>query len=307
MKRWTPLRAGDLVDVVAPASPASSAEIASAKSFLREQGFRFWFPKVPSIAHPYLAGSDQVRAQALLRALKSSSRGIWCLRGGYGAARTLGYLQEMKRPSVPKLFIGLSDITALHLFLNQVWGWPTLHAPVLTRMGMRKGPPKEATEILEVVRGERLEIRHALIPMNAEARRSKVLEGKVRGGNLTVLQSLIGTETHPQLRGRFVFLEDVGERGYRVDRTLNHCLRAGIFDGVRGVLLGDFVGGDEPGGQNFVSRALKEFSNQVSFPVWGGIRSGHGDLQRPVAFETDSALEKIGSKFFLTQATGART
>lgn len=307
MKRWLPLRAGDRVDVVAPASPASLEEIAAAKKFLKDQGFQFCFSKAPTFGHPYLAGADSVRAQNFVRALKSPSRALWCLRGGYGSARILQYLDGVQRPRISKLFVGLSDITVLHLFLNQRWGWATLHAPVLTRLGMKRGSVSEVREVLQVIRGETTEICHRLVPLNPRAKGTRTLEGKVRGGNLVVLQSLIGTEVHPKLRGHFVFLEDVGERGYRLDRVLNHCMRAGIFEGVRGVVLGDFIGGDEPDGKNFVKRALRDFSQEVPFPVWTGIRSGHGDLQRPVAFETESVLEKVGSGHFLIQETGVRS
>jgi muramoyltetrapeptide carboxypeptidase LdcA involved in peptidoglycan recycling len=96
----------------------------------------------------------------------------------------------------------------------------------------------------------------------------------------------------------------VGERGYRLDRTLTHMLAAGIFDGIKGIIFGDFVNGDEPNGKNFVQRTLKDFADSVRFPIWSGIKSGHGHVQRPVAFETPSVVKKSGRRFSLIQETG---
>ncbi|MBX9768308.1 MAG: LD-carboxypeptidase, partial [Bdellovibrionales bacterium] len=224
-----------------------------------------------------------------------------------GTARILEALKKIKRPKYTKLVLGLSDITALHVFLNQDWGWPTLHAPVLARFGAGRAGKKEVREVLEVISGYRSEIVHPLRPLNMKARRFKSkVSSPVRGGNLIVLQSLIGTDVHPKTKGCLLFLEEVGERGYRVDRALNHLWRAGVFEGVRGVILGDFVGGDEPSGKNFVTLALKEFAAAADFPVWGGIRSGHGPLQRPVAFETPTIIERVGGKIIMTQQTGSR-
>ncbi|MBX9767442.1 MAG: LD-carboxypeptidase [Bdellovibrionales bacterium] len=305
MKMWSPLAPGDLIDVISPASPCSREEILASQEFLREQGFQFRFPKSPK-KHPYFAGSDEARAKDLVRALiDPKSQAVWCLRGGYGAARILDAVVKLPRPRQTKLFIGLSDITALHVFLNQKWGWSTLHAPVLARMGMRRGSEKETKELMSVLRGTQNQIVHRLVPMNAKAKAHKTsAKGVVRGGNLTVLQSLVGTKVHPHFKGCFVFLEDVGERGYRLDRTLHHLVAAGVFDGIKGIILGDFIGGDEPSGKNFVKLSLKEFAAEATLPIWSGIKSGHGALQRPVAFETPSLLKNEDGRFSLIQPTG---
>jgi muramoyltetrapeptide carboxypeptidase len=305
-KNWSPLEVGDFIDVISPASSASFEEIKGAKKFLKEEGFHFRFSK-SARHHPYLAGADSQRGKDFIRAVTNSkSRALWCLRGGYGSARILNALARLPRPQKMKILIGLSDITALHFFLNQEWGWPTLHAPVLTRLGMNRGSAKETKEILDILRGRQTEIRHRLSPMNSRAKKfQKTLRAPVRGGNLTVLQSLVGTRCHPDLQGRILFLEDVGERGYRLDRTLHHLLAAGVFRGIKGVVLGDFIGGDEPNGKNFVKQSLDEFASQMDFPVWSGIKSGHGTIQRPVALETPSQVQKSDGTFFLIQATGA--
>lgn len=305
MKSWSALVPGDLIDVISPASACTDEEFLNSQDFLRSEGFHFRFPKI-SKRHPYLAGTDEARARDLVRALTSpESQAVWCLRGGYGTARILEAVLHLPRPKVAKLFIGLSDITALHLFLNQRWGWSTLHAPVLTRMGMKRGSARERKELLAVIRGTQTEVVHRLKPLNSKATLQKAnIRGVLRGGNMVVLQSLVGTSVHPKFKDCFVFLEDVGERGYRLDRTLHHFSAAGVFDGIRGIILGDFVGGDEPNGNNFVWRSLKDFARQSKFPVWAGVKSGHGILQRPVALETLSLLKTEAGHSVLIQPTG---
>ena len=227
---------------------------------------------------------------------------MWCIRGGYGAIRLVGPLLRLKPPRRRKLFIGYSDATTLHYLLNQHWKWPSLHGPLLDRLGSGTVRADELEELQAALFGELGQTTFSgLTPLNAAARSRKTLVSKVFGGNLTVLQTIVGTALEHRPRA-ILFLEDVGERGYRVDRMLQHLSQAGVFRSVRAVVFGAFVGGRESDGRTLVPAVLERFAREQRFPVLMGMQAGHGEHQRPVFFGTRATLA-CGASPRLTIAT----
>jgi len=286
-----PLAPGDIVDVVAPGFRCPPENLAAGVEFLRRQGL---VPRVP----PDLFGddllcsnSDAKRFAQLRRALTArDSRAVWCVRGGYGAIRIIERLRALTPPRQPKLFIGYSDATTVHWLLNQHWKWPSLHGPLLDRLGTTTVPEAEREELYGVLFGNLTEVTfHDLEPLNAAARRRRVIEGPVCGGNLTVLQSLLGTPLQRRPRG-LLFLEDVGERGYRIDRMLEQLLQAGVLRNLSALVLGAFTGGREADGGNLGPQTLERFAHGQSIPVLRGMQAGHGEYQRPVFLHTPARL-----------------
>lgn len=294
MKFLNPLQPGDLVDVIAPGSSCRPDEIKAALAVLKSWGLRVRFQSSANRPYLYHAQTDEVRLQHLKQALLAhDSKAIWCLRGGYGSNRLIRHLPK-KAPVQSKIFVGLSDITSIHLFLNQVWKWPTLHGPVLARLGSGDLGARGKREIHQLVFGEIEELEFkGLKPMNLAARRVGLLKAPIVGGNLMTLQSSIGTDIELSGKGKFVFLEEVAERGYRVDRILYHLWESGCFAGAKGILLGEFIGGDEPGAlrRNLVRPALRRFAEDMAIPVFGGLPVGHGFPQRTMPFGTVAQLE----------------
>lgn len=228
----------------------------------------------------YLAGTDEDRAQSLLDALEDREvRAIVCARGGYGATRVI----ERRGPAIlaalardPKPIVGFSDVTALHVLWERA-GVRSVHAPMVARLGVEGALDDALFERwCAVLEGRE----HALASRGADGARA---QGASTGGNLAVLAAMVGTDFTPQFRDRIVFLEDVGERPYRVDRMLTQ-LRAGrCFDGARGVVLGEFTDcGPGPDGQT-VEAALSEGLAALGIPVWTGAPFGHGDRCEPFA------------------------
>lgn len=294
MKFLNPLQAGDLVDVVAPGSSCKPDEIKKALAVLHSWGLRTRLSPIANKSFLYHAQTDDVRLSLLKDALfAKDSAAVWCLRGGYGCNRLIPFLPT-KAPSRRKLFIGLSDITSVQLFLTQVWKWPTLHGPVLARLGSGELGARGAREIRQLVFGELPELEFPKMkPMNAAAKNAKRLSGEVTGGNLMTLQSAIGTRIEMNSKNRLVFIEEVSERGYRVDRMLYHLKDSGSLKGAKAILLGEFIGGDEPGGQkrNLVKAALQRFAEDMSVPVFGGLPVGHGFPQRTMPFGTPAEIK----------------
>lgn len=318
---WLPVVDGAIVDVIAPASKCSVEELKKGLQFLESWGLR---PRLSdeifgeSLLH---AQSDQERWFQFQKALLAKdSSVIWCARGGYGSMKLLPKLQKMKRPQKPKLLVGLSDITSLHVFLNQEWGWPTLHAPILSRMGRGDLPPSTHHEIHQILFGQVSSVTFSIEPFNPRAHEIKKLQGEIFGGNWTTLMANVGTPFSLQSSGssgglskgsasvsrkaergagRILFLEDVGERGYRLDRFWEQWEQAGFWKDIQAVIFGDFTEGDEPNGTNTIWEVLKTRASQFKKPVYRGLPTGHGIIQRPLPFGTPAELIRDSQSSFL--------
>ncbi len=285
------LRPGDIVDVVAPGFRCAPENLRAGIAFLRRLGLTPRAPRGIFGADLLCANSDRRRLEHLTRALRApDSRCVWCIRAGYGAIRLVAGLMRLTPPARRKLFVGYSDATTLHYFLNHRWGWPSLHGPLLDRLGSGTVRAEELAELKGVLLGGLREVRFAgLTPLNAAARKRLVVRSRVFGGNLTVLQTTLGTALQRSPR-QILFLEDVGERGYRVDRMLQHLSQAGALRHLEAVVFGAFVGGRESDGRTLVPQVLERFAREQSFPVLMGMDAGHGEHQRPVFFNTPAEL-----------------
>lgn len=304
---WLPLREGDIVDVIAPGYRSTNTELEDGVRFLKSWGLVPRLPPRLFSRDVLCSNSDDSRFEQLRVALFArDSKAIWCIRGGYGSIRLMSQVTRLRRPAAPpKLFIGLSDITTLHVFLNQAWGWPTVHGPLLDRLGRKAALPKYERELKRFVFGELEEISFSgLKALNAAARGRGVVRGAVSGGNLTVLQSSLGTAAEWETKGRILFFEDIGERGYRIDRILAQFEQAGMFNSAKAVIFGQFTGGREPDGSSLVPAVLRRFAETMRIPVFSGLASGHDLIQRPLPFETPSWL-KLGARGELVCSAGA--
>ena len=289
------LKKGDIIDIVAPASACSEEHFKLGIKWIESMGFK---PRYNNhILQPdlYLSNSDEFRFQDLKKAFYAKdSKAIWCLRGGYGSFRLWPQLLKLSKKAPPKLLIGLSDITSMHQFVNQKWQWPSLHASLLDRVGQNKLPAANEKELVDVITGQLDAVEFMdLTPMNELASKKKVIKGTVRGGNLCTYMVSVGTKLHPKYAKKdktILFFEDIGERGYKVDRFLQHLTQAGIFDNVAAIVFGDFVDGLEASGQSLVHETLSRFAKQCKIPVFSGVETGHGVIQRPLFFNTAAVL-----------------
>jgi len=285
------LERGDIVDVVAPGFRCSEQSLQAGLEYLRALGL---VPRVPPRlfgADLLCANTDSHRLEQLARALRArDSRCVWCLRAGYGAIRLVPGLLRLARPARPKLFVGYSDATTVHYVLNQHWRWPSLHGPLLDRLGAGTLPATSLAELKAVLLDGLARVTfEGLTPLNAAARRQRVIRSRLFGGNLTVLQSLLGTALQRRPR-QILFLEDIGERAYRIDRMLQHLGQAGALGTLQAVVFGTFTGGEEPDRRNLIRQVLERFAREQSFPVLRGVAAGHGDEQRPLFFNTAAEL-----------------
>ena len=277
------LRAGDTIAIVAPAAPCE-AELDAAVVQLEQQGYRVRLGRSVGPVTGYLAGDDALRAADLLAQFTDEQvKAILCLRGGYGCARLLPLLDYAAIRRHPKLFIGYSDITALHIALQEQAGLATVHGPMLCNLLPDRRPTKYTMQALlnglkkpfgpqkfKQAKGHQL---RWLYPAAAP------LQGRLCGGNLTVLTSLIGTPYALQGHGGILFLEDVGEAAYRIDRMLNQLTQSGLIDRVQAVIFGDFTDCQptkpEPGDYS-VGEVLEHYAARWQKPCLTGLSAGHG-------------------------------
>jgi muramoyltetrapeptide carboxypeptidase len=279
------LKKGDIVDIIAPASFSDPKELIAAVKEISKWGL------VPrtfinfKANHPFHSDDDHTRLHDLKRALLvKDSKAIWCLRGGYGSARLLEELSKMKKPAHKKILIGFSDITALHAFLNQKWKWETIHGPTISsfsKINLQKKCILELKNILLGVHKNDFKLK----PINESAKDTKSkIEGAVIGGNLAIIQSLLGTNFQLKTKNKILVIEDVNERGFRIDRMLKHLEMAGMLKGCSAIVFGDFTKALEPNGASYVDYALNRFARDLKIPVFKTNEFGHGKINRPLIF-----------------------
>ena len=296
--RLKPLKPGAIVDVVAPASKCSVGELRGAVHALRELGLTPRVPKDLFGKSLLFSNSDAKRLSHFKKAIYArDSRLLWCVRGGYGAIRLMPEIARWPRPRRAKILLGYSDITTLHVHLNQKWKWPTLHGPLLDRLGKDALTPLERRELLGLLFGRKSEIEFRnLKALNSAARKSRTVRGHILGGNMTVLQSGLGT-SYSLKPGKFIlFFEDIGERPHRVDRMLTQFQQAGWFKHCSAILLGDFILIESRDRRGLWNDVFARFAKNTNIPVVAGLPLGHNPkLQRTLPLNTFAELH-LGPK-----------
>lgn len=277
------------IHLIAPSYPLEEQDVDLTKSYFESLGMQVTVP--PGLLGKDLlcANQDEVRLSHLKNSLNDPSADvIWLLYGGYGLTRLIPHLFSMEKPKKEKLFIGFSDGSALHIFLNQIWNWPTLHGPCAWQIAKKDVGIKTIEKVLYLLnRGLSHHTLPTLKPFNKIARTIFSLSGKIIGGNLCVLQCSLGTRWQMNPSGKILFLEDIEERGYRIDRMLTHLQQAHIFENIKAVIFGDFVGGMEEDGTSLVFPVLQRFAEHVDLPVFYLPGCGHGDENLPLPFNVD--------------------
>lgn len=284
--RLTP---GNRVALVAPAGPLLDRDdLTRAEALCRALGYDPVLGKSAYARHGYMAGTDLERLADLNRALGDPSiDAIWCIRGGYGSLRLLDQVDYPAIIRRPKALIGFSDITTLLNAITRLTGVVTFHGPV-ARASMPAFNRWHFERVLATSEpagrlGRIPEPPDTLVPQEDRIVTlcGGVAEGPLAGGNLTLLQCLIGTPYFPELAGAILFLEDVGEDLYRVDRMLAHLRLVGALRRLAGVLIGRFTGLKRSGidGALGYDEVLAEYFGPLGIPVAYGFPVGHVDAQ----------------------------
>ncbi|MDR1663617.1 MAG: LD-carboxypeptidase, partial [Clostridiales bacterium] len=238
-----PLQPGDRVAILAPSGPCDGSFLVPAVKSLEKLGLRVHVTESCRSRHGYLAGSDALRAADVNGAFADRDiRGIFALRGGYGSQRILPLLDFGMIRRHPKVFAGYSDVTALHTAFSQLCGFVTFHAP-MPATELRDGIADDFT-----LRSLTDTLFRPLVPIpfpmpkghQMETLAPGRAEGCLTGGNLSLLASSLGTPYEWDAADRIIFMEEVNEEPYRIDRLLLQLKLAGKFRRAKGIILGGF-------------------------------------------------------------------
>lgn len=287
---YAALPAGSLIGVIAPAGPAEPERLQQLPALYQSFGYRC---RVYPGCHQrtgYLAGDDATRVADLHAALADDEvAAIHCLRGGYGSLRLLDRIDSTLLRRKPKLLIGYSDITALHA-LWALHGLPTLHAPMaasdMLLPGRQPSSDGDRDALFALLHGG-LRAGDVLAPGREETTLHAPgrAEGRLIGGNLSLVAALLGTPWAWDARGALLFIEDVGEEPYRIDRLLTQLRLAGVLDAAAGFLIGSFTESAAP------TAVLHQTLGALGKPLLAGWPSGHGTPNRPLPLGLQVTLD----------------
>lgn len=285
------LKKGDTIGIVAPAGYMPVEKMQACIETLDTWGYTVEMGATThSQSENYFSGTDEERLADLQAMLDNKKiKAILCARGGYGVSRIIDQLNFKKFRKKPKWIIGFSDITVLHAHLYSRYKIASLHAPMAAAFNDGENNNPYIQSICKALEGERAEYRTTGGPFN----QSGVAEGELVGGNLSLLAHLIGTPSDIKTKGRILFLEDVGEYLYNIDRMLLQLKRAGKLKDLAGLIIGGFTDNkdtERPYGKE-VHEIIHEQVKEYDYPICFGF---------PVSHEKENYALKVGGTYKLT-------
>ncbi len=291
------LRPGDRLGLAAPSGglkdPAQADRAAEA---LHRLGFEVEIAEGCRHGYGYLAGSDERRAADLNAFFADDAiAGIVCLKGGYGTPRILDAIDYGLVARRPKVFVGYSDITAIHLALHRRCSLATFHGPMGVSDVLLEGEEYSTRSWLDAL--TRAEPLGRVENPPGTAGMKTLVPGKARGellgGNLSLVAGTIGTPYAIDARGKILFLEDIGERPYRVDRMLTQLRLAGVFEDCAGVVLGDWndCGPEEGKASLELEQVFRDVIAPAGKPTVFGLKAGHCNPTATLPFGVTAELD----------------
>jgi muramoyltetrapeptide carboxypeptidase len=283
------LKPGDKVGIVSPARFVTESDIEAGIQLLTHEGYEVVLGNHLFAREHQFAGSDRQRADDLQSFLDNPSiKAIFCARGGYGSARIVARLKWDKFVKHPKWIVGFSDITVLHSALHQK-GVESLHAPLLFNLSQDNFDKSSFQQTLAILRGEKPTYTINRHPFNREG----MARGVLIGGNLSVLYSLRGTNYDIFTGGKILFIEDIDEYLYHIDRMMLNFKLGGKLYNLRGLIVGqmtDMKDNKIPFGKTAYEIIL-EYASELNIPVAFGFPAGHEPMNLPLILGHEIVLE----------------
>jgi muramoyltetrapeptide carboxypeptidase len=284
------LSTGDTVGIVAPAShiPRANEEyLEQGLERVRQMGFHVkCSPSLLERKHLYLAGKDQERADELMAMfLDPKVKAILCSRGGYGAQRLIPYLDADRIRRHPKPLVGCSDITVLLIYLLQQCHVVPFHGPNVATSQFVQGDAEMALALKRALTSA-----EPIAEIACSELRGGEAEAEIIGGCLSSLVTVLGTPYEPDLEGKVLFVEDVNEPPYKIDRMLTHLKSAGKLAGVRGVVFGQMPGCDTDNG--LLREVILDVLDTIDGPILFGFPTGHGPRNLTIPLGVPVRIQK---------------
>lgn len=271
LKKLNALKVGDRVSLVAPSSHFKSDDFLKGVSLLNAQGWICTYRSDIFSKHLYLAGSRERRSKELIEALTDPQiQAILFARGGYGAMHILKDLDQIRKVPKPKIVAGFSDATVILNYVQKRWKWPVFYSPNINSLVNKSLKKEYISRFFKELSGQneypqKIKSIQVLKPGNAE--------GDLIGGCLSLMSRLIGTKYDVSYQNKILFLEDVGEDPYSLDRMLTHMKLANKFKNIKAIIWGSL---SEKKPQKDYLEMLKTVFKEDHFPVYYNFPAGHG-------------------------------
>jgi muramoyltetrapeptide carboxypeptidase len=288
-----PLQSSDKVAIIATARSISEVDLQPAIQLLKSWGLQPVLGSSIGLQYHQFAGTDKERAKDLQHQINDPNiKAIWCAKGGYGSIRILDLVDFSRLKTQPKWLIGYSDVTAIHLHLQSL-GIASLHAQMA--QGIETKSASTSGELKNVLFGHQLQIEYASKHPNQV---NGKVQGEVIGGNLSVLYSAIGSKSMPSFEGKILFLEDLDEYLYHIDRMMQNLKRSGLLSQIRGLI----VGGMSDMNDNSVAfgktaeEIIADAVSDYNYPVCFHFPAGHLETNLPLIFGKKAELSVTSKK-----------
>ncbi|OYU81482.1 MAG: LD-carboxypeptidase [Flavobacterium sp. BFFFF1] len=288
------LKKGDTVGILATARKIEMATLQPGIKLLESWGLHVVIGKTIGKEDHQLAGPDWIRATDFQEMLDNPSiKAIWAAKGGYGTVRIIDRIDFSNFKKKPKWVVGFSDMTVLHSHINNM-GIETMHA--LMAMNVKTATPEAIESLRKALFGEKLEYKMTHHPYNKNGKAS----GEIVGGNLSVLYSILGSKSEVDYKGKILFIEDLDEYLYHIDRMMMNLKRNGYFDGLKAVLIGGMTemnDNDIPWGKDAL-QIIQDILKDYKIPVIFNFPAGHIKDNRAMIFGKTVSVDvnEIGSK-----------
>ena len=281
------LKQGDTIGIVAPARKIKSNDIDFAVHWWKEKGFHIAFGKHLFAEENQSAGSDEKRTEDLQNMLDNHNiKAIFCVRGGYGTLRIIDNLNFLNFNLQPKWLCGFSDITVLHAHIHNICDTATIHSTM--PVSMNKNHAENLETLFKTLTGEKQGYTCKPHPLN----RVGACSGELIGGNLSLLYALSGSVSDMDTAGKILFIEDVDEYLYHIDRMMLQLKRAGKLQNLAGLLVGSFTkmrDNEIPFGKTF-EQIIREHCETYDFPIAFNFPAGHDERNVAMMFGANYSL-----------------
>lgn len=309
------LQSGDTVGLITPSTSVTDPdELSKAIEIVEYLGLKFKIGKNVKEGSGYKSRSIQERVEDLHSMFQDKEiKGVFCIRGGYGSMQLLDFIDYKLIRENPKVFLGYSDITALHLAINEFSGLVTFHGPVMTSaftdytMNLMKKIIMSNQVVGKITNPMSMNNFRRLHPIRTI--KAGVAEGRLIGGNLSLISALMGTKYEVRTKNAIFFLEDVGEEPYRIDRMLTQLKIAGKFKEAKGIIFG------ECSGCNFdrlnssrvwdysLGEILDSAFSDLDIPILYGLTIGHTSNQITLPFGLKAVLDSIEGSITINESS----
>lgn len=280
------LQKNDTIGIVCPSGYMPAENFQTCINTLQEWGFNVKLGSTPGKQFHYFSGTDEERASDLQKMLDDAEvKAILCARGGYGLSRIIDQLDFKRFVKHPKWIIGFSDITILHAHIFQEYKIATLHAPMAAAFNDDEYKNEYVVSLKDALLGKASEYSISGNQLNREGE----CEGKLVGGNLALVAHLIGSSSSFNTKNKILFLEDIGEYLYNIDRMMIQLKRAGMLEKLSGLIFGGFTDLKDttiPFGQS-IDEILQDYVKEYDYPVC---------YHFPVSHSRENYALKVGVK-----------